>query len=105
MALLGSVTAHINEEEGGQEDVTCKLPLSLCPAPSQLLSTSQKAAYIWLKRDILNVCVAINKLFDFYGKMKAHHQNNGPNQSRETSGHILHTFCGWSKYKRWGVRT
>lgn len=61
MALLGSVTAHINEEEGGQEDVTSRLPLFLRPAPSQLLSTSHKPVYIWLKRDILNVRVAINR--------------------------------------------
>lgn len=52
MALLGSVTAHINEEEGSQEDVTCSLPLFLHPAPSQILSTTRKVADIWLKRDV-----------------------------------------------------
>ena len=94
MAPLGSVTEHITGGEGGQEDVTCRLPLFLCPTPNQLLSTSHKAAHIWGKRAILDACVAINtdKLFDFYGKLKAPHQNNGPNKSRGTWGHILHIF-------------
>lgn len=69
---MGSVTEHISEGEGGQEDVTCRLPLFF-PAPNQLLSTSHKAASVWGKRTMLDACVAINteKLLDFYGEIKA----------------------------------
>lgn len=81
MAPLGGVTEHISEGEGSQEDVTCRLPLFPFPAPNQLLGTSHKAAHIWGKRTILDACVAINtkKLLDFFGKIKAPHQNNDPN--------------------------
>lgn len=67
MAPLGSVTEHITEGEGGQEDVTCRLPLFLCPAPNQLPNTSHKAAHVSGKRAVLDTCVAINteKLLDF----------------------------------------
>ena len=109
MAPLGSVTEHTSEGEGGQEDVTCRLPPFLCPTPNQLLSTSHKAAHFWGKRAVSDAYVAINteKLLDSYGKIKAPHQNNGLNQSRGTWGHTLHIFGAWSGThgKRWGVRT